>query len=236
MPPPLVIIPAFNEAQAIGPVVAKVLALGFHVVVVDDCSQDNTRKVAETAGGRVLRHPTNLGYGCALQTGYLYALQKGYPRVVQLDGDGQHDPEHVQDLLLALETGGCDVVIGSRFLGLHSYRVSRLRRMGQRFFGLLLNRFTGWRITDPTSGFQALNAEVLRFYCSRIFPDDFPDANVILLLRRKGFKVMEIPVRMFASQTGSMHSGLVRPVYYLIKMTLSFFMSLLIKLPTEPRK
>ncbi|MEO5332992.1 MAG: glycosyltransferase family 2 protein [Magnetococcus sp. YQC-5] len=234
--PPLAIIPAFNEEISIGDVVAKSIALGFHVVVVDDCSRDETRTRAQQAGGVVLRHPTNLGYGCALQTGYLYALQQGYQHVVQLDGDGQHDPHSAMELLRVLEQGVYDVVIGSRFLDARNYRVSLARRMGQSLFGAMLNVITGMGITDPTSGFQALNAEVLKFYCSKIFPDDFPDANILLLLHRKGFRVTEIPVRMYPSTSGSMHSGLYRPVYYVIKMTLSLLMSLLIPLPTVHRK
>ncbi|HIJ85484.1 MAG TPA: hypothetical protein HPQ00_14935 [Magnetococcales bacterium] len=125
----------------------------------------------------------------------------------------------------------CDLVIGSRFLGLSGYRVSRLRRMGQYFFGSVLNALTGMNITDPTSGLQAMTSDVLKFYCSHVFPDDFPDANIILLLHRKKFRVIEIPVRMLPSASGSMHSGLYRPIYYVIKMTFSLFMSLLIKLP-----
>ncbi|MBF0180318.1 MAG: glycosyltransferase family 2 protein [Magnetococcales bacterium] len=232
----LIIIPAYNEEKAIGGVVAKACALGFHVVVVDDCSRDQTGRVAREAGAVVLRHPTNLGYGSGLQTGYRYALLNGYPDVVQLDGDGQHDPQGALDLLRTLRTGECDLVLGSRFLHSESYRVSGLRRLGQNYFIMLLRMFTGWRLTDPTSGFQAMTADVMRFYCTPIYPNDFPDANILMLLHRQGFRVREVPVRMHASQTGSMHSGLLRPAYYMIRMTLSFFIAMLLKLPTEHRK
>ncbi|HAT50708.1 MAG: glycosyltransferase family 2 protein [Nitrospirae bacterium] len=230
---PIAIIPAFNEEIAIASVVTQLVALGFHVVVVDDCSNDDTRKVAAKAGAVVLRHACNLGYACALQTGYLYARRNGYQALIQLDGDGQHDPNDAHKLLQTLMEKKCDVVIGSRFLGLQGYQVSRLRRMGQYFFGSLLNFLTGMNISDPTSGFQALNSHVMEFYCSRIFPDDFPDANILMLLHRKGFRVIDVPVRMFPSASGSMHSGFYRSFYYVIKMTFSLFMSLLLKLPSS---
>jgi glycosyltransferase involved in cell wall biosynthesis len=234
--PPLVIIPAFNEEVAIYGVVTKLLALGFHVVVVDDCSEDNTKKIAEQAGAIVLRHSTNLGYGCTLQTGYLFAIQKEYKLVVQVDGDGQHDPSSALDLVRVMNEKQVDVVIGSRFLEPSNYRTPRMRRLGQIFFGFIVNLTTSMGITDPTSGFQALNIEVVKFYCTRIFPDDYPDANILILLHRKGFKVTDTAVRMYPSSSGSMHSGWLRPIYYVIRMNFAMFMSRLIKLPGENQK
>ncbi|MBF0098839.1 MAG: glycosyltransferase family 2 protein [Magnetococcales bacterium] len=229
----LAIIPAYNESKAIGQVVAELLAQGLPVVVVDDCSTDDTRARAEQAGATVLRHPINLGYGSALQTGYQYAWQHGFQQVVQLDGDGQHDPKSAWDLLRVLAEGHHDLIIGSRFLHSESYRVPFLRRTGQKFFGAILNGVTGMSITDPTSGYQALSGKVIQFYCTRIFPDDFPDANILLLLHRKGFRIIEIPVRMYVSSSGSMHSGFFQSFYYVIKMMLSIFITLLTKVPGE---
>ncbi|MBF0358312.1 MAG: glycosyltransferase family 2 protein [Magnetococcales bacterium] len=234
--PPLVIIPAYNEEVAIGRVVSRLLELGFHVVVVDDCSKDNTIKVAEKAGATVLRHPTNLGYGCALQTGYLYALEKNYQRVVQADGDGQHEPDSALDLIRVMEEKNVDVVIGSRFLHPLNYQAPRLRRMGQHFFSYMVNITTGMGITDPTSGFQALSLDVIKFYCTRVFPDDYPDANILMLLHRKRFRVTETAVRMYPSSSGSMHSGFFNPIYYVIRMNFSMFMSRLVKLTGEKQR
>ncbi|MBF0427886.1 MAG: glycosyltransferase family 2 protein [Magnetococcales bacterium] len=234
--PTLAIIPAYNEAANIFAVVDKLIKLGLHVVVVDDGSMDDTRILAKKAGATVLRHVTNLGYGCALQTGYLYALQEGYQNVVQLDGDGQHDPNSAIELLNELKKNNSDVVIGSRFLTKTGYQVPRLRRIGQSFFELILNTMTGWHITDPTSGLQAMTHEVLKFYCTKVFPDDFPDANILLLLHRKGFRVTEIPAHMYAGTGVSMHSGFFSPIYYVVKMTFSLFMSLVVKLPTDKQK
>jgi glycosyltransferase involved in cell wall biosynthesis len=231
--PPLVIIPAYNEEVAIGRVVSRLLELGFHVAVVDDCSKDNTIKMAEKAGATVLRHPTNLGYGCALQTGYLYALQKEYQQVVQADGDGQHDPDSALDLIRVMVEKNVDVVIGSRFLHPLNYKAPRLRRLGQHFFSYIVNITTGMGITDPTSGFQALSIDVVKFYCTRVFPDDYPDANILMLLHRKRFRVIETAVRMYPSASGSMHSGFFNPIYYVIRMNFSMLMSRLIKLSGE---
>ncbi|MBF0140513.1 MAG: glycosyltransferase family 2 protein [Magnetococcales bacterium] len=232
----LAIIPAYNESGTIGRIVVDLRAQGFQVVVVDDCSVDDTGARAEQAGATVLQHPVNLGYGCALQTGYLYAWRHDFQQVVQLDGDGQHDPRSARELIQVLEQGRYDLVIGSRFLCAGSYRVPFLRRLGQKLFGAILNSLTGLGITDPTSGYQALSAEVIRFYCSRAFPDDFPDANILLLLHRKRFRITETPVCMYVSNSGSMHSGLFQSTYYVIKMLFSIFINLLIELPGESKK
>ena len=115
----LIIIPAFNEEKRIAAViegVRKHLPMT-EILIVDDGSRDKTRQKAETEGGKVLSHPFNLGYGTALQTGYKYALKKGYEKIIQMDGDGQHDPSFIPDLIAAIQREEADIAIGSRFLG-----------------------------------------------------------------------------------------------------------------------
>jgi glycosyltransferase involved in cell wall biosynthesis len=226
---PLVVIPAFNEAGTIGKVIEGIRATDprLPVLVVDDGSADDTAAVAKQAGARVVRLPFNLGYGTALQTGYKYALREGYDCVVQLDGDGQHEPADIPRLLAVLERGDADMVIGSRFLGEPSYRPGAARRIGMRVFRLFAFVLTGLRFTDVTSGFQALDRPVLRFFAAERYPVDYPDADVLVMLTRAGFRVAEAPVRMYPKPGArSMHAGL-RPVYYIFKMLLSMLLTVL---------
>lgn len=227
----LAVIPAYCEEKNIARVVAAVREQGLDVLVVDDASGDRTREAALAAGAAVVRHPVNLGYGGALQTGYLYARDNDYDAVVQLDGDGQHDPAYLPRLLAPVLAREADVVLGSRFLGEGSYQVPWARRLGQKLFGGLAGLLVGRRITDPTTGYQALSREVVRLYCTRVFPDDYPDADMFVVLHRMGLRFQELPVRMYASQGQSMHSGLLKPLYYGYKMTLAILMALVKKLP-----
>ena len=223
----LLLIPAFNEAAVLGKVLDRVgkVAPGVPVVVVDDGSTDDTAAIARQGGAHVLRMPFNMGYGVALQTGYKYALQQGYECVIQLDGDGQHEPADIPALLEVIKRGEADVALGSRFLGGGTYRPGMGRRLGMSLFGLLAFALTGVRFSDVTSGFQALNADVLRFFTAERYPVDYPDADVLIMLTRAGFKIKEVPVRMYSrAGAGSMHSGL-RPFYYVFKMLLSVLLT-----------
>ncbi|MFQ5649769.1 MAG: glycosyltransferase family 2 protein [bacterium] len=221
-----VLIPAYNEANSIERVVHGIRATnpGADIVVINDGSSDRTAARAEKAGATVLSLAVNLGYGAALQTGYKYAVLNGYDYTVQIDGDGQHDPKFIGELIAALESGS-DVAIGSRFLqNLGTYDNPAMRQLGMMFFRFLIYLFIKRRITDPTSGFQALNRNVVEFFAkSRQYPADFPDADIIILLHYAGFKVSEVPVIMYNNETGkSMHSGF-KPIYYILKMLLSIY-------------
>ncbi len=229
----LAVIPAFREAGRIGKVVAALAEQGFEVLVVDDHSGDATAEEAAAAGAKVVRLPYRLGYGGALQTGYLYALARGYEAVVQLDGDGQHEPACARDVVGPILSGEADVVMGSRFLEDPDYPMPWMRRMGRRLFGGLAGLIVRRKVTDPTTGYQAVARKVLRLYASQLFPEDYPDADMLVMLHRMGFRVREVPVKMYPSPGASMHSGIVRPLYYLYKMTLAIFMALCRKLPRK---
>jgi len=234
----LLIIPAYNEETGIPGVIQGIrrYASGAEILVVDDGSTDQTRGVSLKAGVGVVSHPFNLGYGSALQTGYQYALIKGYETILQMDGDGQHDPSFIPDLLAVVQRDEADIAIGSRFLepkgigsGGQSYRAPFMRRAGMKLFGTITSLIIRQKITDPTSGYQAMNGKVLEWVSSDQFPCDYPDADVIIMLHRSGFRIREVPVRMFENRDKkSMHSGL-KPVYYIFKMFLSIFVTLMRK-------
>jgi glycosyltransferase involved in cell wall biosynthesis len=223
----LVVIPAFNEAEHIAEVLQAVTrhAPEFDVLVVDDASADATAEIALANGATVVRHPFNMGYGVALQTGYRYALRSDYRVVVQLDADGQHDPETLSELAEPILTDEFDVVLGSRFHPGSSYRMPLLRWLGSLWFSSLVRWLTGLSISDPTSGMQAISPRVLKLYTSDAFPSDYPDADMIVLLHRNHYRIGELPVTMRERpEAPSMHRG-IGVLYYVYKMTLAIFMN-----------
>lgn len=232
----IALIPAFNEAASIARVVSGVRgAADIDVLVIDDGSADDTAGLARAAGARVVRLPFNMGYGVALQTGYKYALRAGYEAIVQLDGDGQHEPADIPALVAPIAAGVADVALGSRFIGATAYRPEFRRRVGMRVFGALAWFLGGARFSDVTSGFQALHADVVRFFAADRYPRDYPDADVLMMLCGAGFRILEVPVRMYRKTSGaSMHAGW-KPVYYVFKMLLSMSLTAVRREPVERR-
>jgi len=225
----IVVIPAYNEGGVIARVIENVRCVvpDFDILVVNDGSKDNTAREAAAAGAIVVSHSFNMGYGVTIQTAYKFAYAKGYDFLVQIDGDGQHDPAFIPELMRPVVAGDTDFVVGSRFLGVESYRPSFSRRLGILFFRKLVSSLIGRTISDPTSGYQAFNRDVMRFFTTDVFPCDYPDADMLITLNLAGFRIREIPVRMFANAAGkTMHSGF-KPLYYMFKMCLSIVVTLL---------
>jgi glycosyltransferase involved in cell wall biosynthesis len=237
----LLVIPAYREAGRVGDVVREVLALrapaserlDLDVVVIDDGSGDGTAEEARAAGALVVQHPFNLGYGSALHTGYCFARRHGYRRVLQMDADGQHEAAMLPRLVEALERGA-DVALGSRYLDGTPPPTSLLRRLGTRLLAMIGTRWTGVRITDPTSGFQGLSARAVAAIANDGFPEDYPDTDVLVLHARAGMRIAEVPVRMHERRGGmSMHRG-ARIAYYAYKMLLTLLL-LPVRRPTPFR-
>lgn len=224
----LVLIPAYNEAARIAGVVDNIKRVvpEIPVLVVNDGSVDDTARISFASGAIVVSHPFNMGYGVAIQTGYKYALANNFDYLVQLDADGQHDPSCIPDLLVPVVQGITDIAIGSRFLGV-SYRPPLARRLGMALFRRIVSLINGKACTDTTSGFQAFNRNVIAFFSTDVFPIDYPDADMLIMLHRAGFRMQEVPVRMFENSEGkSMHSGF-KPLYYMFKMLLSICVTLM---------
>lgn len=224
----LLIIPAYNEEKAISNVIGSIRELypSIDIAVINDGSSDKTAYLAEAAGAVVLSHPFNMGYGVSVQTGYKYAVRNNYSYLVQIDGDGQHDPEGIGRLLPVVKGGSADIALGSRFLGSGDYKTSMYRLIGIKVFRLVLFMLSGQRIKDVTTGFQAMNRRVLDLFISDAFPCDFPDADVILLLALLGFKISEVPVKMYPREHGvSMHKNPFKILYYIFKMLLSMILT-----------
>ena len=222
------VVPAFREEAAIATVIAGIKAVdpGIDVVVVDDGSPDGTAAAAAAAGAAVVRLPFNLGIGAAVQTGFRYALERDYDTAVRLDGDGQHDPAELPKLLARLETGEADVVTGSRFVGGDAtYRPPFARRIGITWFAKLVSLLTRQRVTDTTSGFQALNRRGIALF-ARDYPSDYPEVEATLLVLRSRLRLVEVPVEMREREHGRSSITLVRSVYYALKVTLALLVAM----------
>ena len=193
----LIVIPAFNEEHAVGTTIRDIRAAvpGFDVLLVDDGSADTTADAAELAGADTLRLPYNTGVGGAVRTGLRHALSRDYWRAVVIDADGQHAARDIPTLLAALDAGA-DFAVGSRFTtGRDPYPIGRIRRMAMRFLAWVVERVTGQRLSDVTSGFRAFDRTAIE-----LFADEFPSeyladtVETLLLAHTHGLRIVEVPV------------------------------------------
>jgi glycosyltransferase involved in cell wall biosynthesis len=224
----LAVVPAYNEADTVGNVVRALYqeAPDFDVVVIDDGSTDATTSRAEEAGADVLRLPFNLGIGGAVQAGFTYARERGYDYVVQVDGDGQHDPAEVATLQAAMaETPGIDMICGTRFATDTGYMAPISRRTGIHIFAFMLSRLVGQPVTDPTSGFRLYNRRAIQLF-ARDYPHDYPEVEAVLMLHHHRLRMREVAVRMYQRGGGvsSIRSG--KSAYYMLKVLLALFVGL----------
>ena len=225
----LIIVPAFNEGVNIERTVREILAqpVPVEVLVVNDGSVDSTAEIAERAGAKVVNLPFNLGIGGAVQTGYRYAFENDFDIAVQVDGDGQHDPVYLAQLIGPVLQGRVDMCVGSRFLeNKAGFRSSFSRRIGIRFFHFLIRLLTGLTVTDPTSGFRACGRRLIELY-AQYYPLDFPEPEAIVVARRVGAKIIELPVVMRARKGGKSSIGKRKSMYYMIKVTLAILLHMI---------
>ena len=220
----LVIIPAYNEQESILSTVEKIRSCGYDYVVVNDGSRDNTLNICHENEINVLDLPQNLGIGGAVQAGHKYAQRYGYDIDIQVDGDGQHDPSYIPDLVRLVEDGA-DLVIGSRFLEkTDGFQSTFMRRVGITWLSFLLRLFTGRRITDPTSGFRACGRRGIDLFCDS-YPIDYPEPESIAHAIRMGLCVRETSVLMRERQGGVSSIGGLSTVYFMIKVSLAIWVA-----------
>ena len=225
----LVILPAFNEGLNIKTVIQGIQAQipSADILVINDGSVDDTAEQAGDAGALVLNMPYNVGIGAAVQTGFQFAANHAYDIVVRNDGDGQHSPEGINDLLARLQIDDVDVVIGSRFIGEEGdYGTPLARRLGITILAKLLSIITSQPITDPTSGFCAFNRKAILLF-ARFYPHDYPEPEAIVISHRTGLRQAEIPVNMVKREHGKSSITPVRSIYYMIKVILAILINLL---------
>ncbi|CDG37578.1 glycosyl transferase family protein [Acetivibrio thermocellus BC1] len=224
----LVIIPAYNEEATIKNVIQRIKLKmpQADILVVNDGSKDNTSRKAKTAGAKVIDLPYNLGIGGAMQTGYLYAKENGYDIAVQVDGDGQHDPSYIKELIEPIINNSADVVVGSRYISKTNYKSSLFRRMGMIFFSFLVSTLTNQKFKDTTSGFRAVNKEVINYF-SNHYPVDYPEVDVLIRLKKRNFRIAELPVEMYKRQGGKSSITTFRSLYYMLKVSLAIIIGTL---------
>jgi glycosyltransferase involved in cell wall biosynthesis len=225
----LIIVPAFNEACSLPMLIAALRqeCPECDVVVIDDGSSDGTRNaVAHVA--RVVSLPCNLGIGGAVQTGLQIAFREGYDFAMQVDGDGQHPPREISKLLTAMRETGADMVVGTRFLNAHGFKSTAVRRIGIRFFGMLLSAVCRTQITDPTSGFRLINRRTIRLLAQR-YSEDFPEVEALVVAHRAGLRIAEVSVQMSERKSGKSSIGAVKSFLYMMKVPLAILMNLLRK-------
>lgn len=219
----LIIIPAYNEQGNIPTVVAGIKrALNdVDILVVNDGSTDGTAEVARRSGASVLDLPVNLGIGGAVQAGLKIAVERGYPVVLRVDGDGQHNPAELPKLFEAVQSGEADVVVGSRFCaGNNSYTPPLARGIGIKLFSFTVSLCVGHRVYDTTSGMMCLNRRAIRClaqYC----PQDYPEVEAHILFKKANLKVIELPVQMRPRMTGVSSINAIRAAYYIFKVLLA---------------
>ena len=190
------------------------------MVVVNDGSDDQTNAIAAENGAEVLNLPCNLGVGGAVQAGLRYAYEMGYDYVVRCDGDGQHPPSEIPNLIKTIKEGKADLVIGSRFLADGSHRSSVARHVGIGCIAMALSLVCRKKVTDPTSGFQAMN-RILMYTFSRMYPMDYPEPEALALMRREGFDFTEVPVVFRQRSAGKSSIKGWGTLYYMLKVFLA---------------
>ena len=215
----LIVMPAFNEQEAVGDVIREVHQKlpGIAVLVVDDGSQDHTTAVARTAGARVARLPFNLGVGGAMRTGFRFALENGYSTVIQVDSDGQHDPAGVPALLAALAEGN-DIVMAARFAGEGDYRVRGPRAWAMKVLSAVLSRTAKTRLTDTTSGFRASGPRAVALFADH-YPAEYLGDTIeaLVIAARAGLRVAQVPVAMRPRAGGVPSHNFVKSTIYLAR-------------------
>ncbi len=226
----LIIIPCYNEEASLPSVLTELnnasLPTGYQmsIAVINDCSKDNTAKVARKHNVTLLDLPMNLGIGGAVQTGIKYAANNNFDIAIQLDGDGQHPPAEIFKLLEAQKSTGADVVIGSRFIDKEGFQSSFIRRMGIRYFYRLNKVFTGNDIFDSTSGFRLFNKKTI-ILAANNYPDDYPEPESLVIFAKAGLTIKEVQVNMRARLGGQSSIQHGASLFYIIKVTIGMLFS-----------
>lgn len=226
----LVIIPAYNEELNIQNTVNKIVKYNkkssnnIDYIIINDGSKDNTKEICINNNYNVINLIHNLGIGGAVQTGYKYALENNYDVAIQFDGDGQHDENYIDSLVIEIEKGN-NFVIGSRFVSeLSKFKSTGTRRMGIKILSFLIRLCAGKKIYDPTSGFRAADREVIKLFAER-YPTEYPEPESTVELISKKFKVKEVPVEMHEREFGTSSIKPLKSIYYMFSVSISIIVA-----------
>jgi len=231
----LVIIPAYNEEKSILKVceslvkIKKGVEFKLDYIVINDGSTDSTRQVCEKNNLPLINLIHNLGIGGAVQTGYKYAFKNDYDIAIQFDGDGQHDANYIKDLVNPIKDGESEMAIGSRYIeSLSKFKSTKMRQAGIKFLSAILKLTTNKRVYDMTSGFRAVNKDIIKFFASD-YPNDYPEPETLVAVIKRGYNVKEVPVEMHERSHGKSSITPLKSIYYMIKVSYSMIIRSIIE-------
>lgn len=232
----LIIIPAYNEEENILNTCKTIenYSEKYDYIVINDGSKDNTEKILTQNNINHIQLVKNLGIGGAVQTGYKYAFEHNYDIAVQFDGDGQHDIRYVKTICEPIASGEADMCIGTRYLNQDTseFKSTFMRRFGKNIISAVIKICCKKRITDPTSGFRAVNREIIEIF-SQNYPTEYPEPDSTVNILLSGYKVKELPVNMMERKNGKSSINVWKSADYMIKVTLSIIIN---KIGTKKRK
>lgn len=228
----LLIIPAYNEEENILNTCNKIKEFSDEIdfIVINDGSTDNTLKILQENNINHINLINNLGIGGAVQTGYKYAYEKGYDIAIQFDGDGQHDVNYVPNICTPIIEGQANMVIGTRYLdkSASEFQSTFMRRFGSKIICSLIKLTTKTKVTDPTSGFRAVNKDIIEVFANE-YPSDYPEPESIVNITNLGYKLTEVPVSMNEREGGKSSINIWKSAYYMIKVSLAIIIDSLNK-------
>lgn len=220
----LMIVPAYNEQENIKETVENIekYEKKFDYVVINDGSTDNTEKILRENDINHIKLINNLGIGGAVQTGYKYAYENDYDLAIQFDGDGQHDINYVEKICEPVINGQADMCIGTRYLdkSVSKFQSTFMRRVGANIISIFIKIFAGKKITDPTSGFRAVNKKVIKEFAQN-YPTEYPEPESTVSLLVNGYKVQEVPVSMNERKEGVSSIRFWKTADYMLKVVLA---------------
>jgi glycosyltransferase involved in cell wall biosynthesis len=226
----LIIIPAFNEAENIIKVIEDVkqtkISIDYEILIINDCSTDNTEYLLTTNKINHIGLSANLGIGGAVQTGFCYAVRNDFDFVIQLDGDGQHPAINIQKLINEIEVSGSDIVIGTRFLHGAGFQSTFLRRLGIILINKLILLLCEIKISDSTSGLRIYNRNAIKIAADN-YPDEYPEPESIVIFHFKYLSISETQVIMTEREKGVSSISGIRSIYYMFKVLIAIFFTFL---------
>lgn len=224
----LLIIPAYNEQENIKNVCLNIEEynkkneMKIDYIVINDGSKDNTLKILQENNFNHINLVHNLGIGGAVQTGYKYAFENNYDIAIQFDGDGQHDINCVPKIAKPIIDGQANMCIGTRYLDKKSseFQSTFMRRLGKNIISFFIKLFCHKKITDPTSGFRAIDKNVIKIFAND-YPTDYPEPESTVEVLVDNFKVVEVPVSMNERTGGKSSINVWKSVDYMVKVSLA---------------
>lgn len=227
----LLIIPSYNEEKNIKKLFDSICQYNdsheqkYDVLFINDGSKDNTEQQLCLYDCNHVTLIQNLGIGGAVQTGYKYALEHNYDIAIQMDGDGQHDVNCVENIIRPIQEGTANLVIGSRFIDSSSskFKSSAFRRLGIKLISMAIRMKTGKRIYDTTSGFRAADYSIIKEFASS-YPTEYPEPVSTTFVLKNGYKVDEVAVSMYERKNGVSSIRSWKNIYYMINVILSIIL------------